>query len=202
MQIIEPSFTILESTPNMELLIEKAGRTCYKSEEALGTNENFIQRLIKRGHGSVLEHGSITVSLTVDRGISHELVRHRIASFSQESTRYVNYGGREPRFICPVGICSDEPKQWRSYVAWRGVMESSFEVYERLLGHGVKPEDARSVLPNALATDIVVTTNVREWRHIFDLRCSKAAHPDMRHIMCQVRDVFAVNWPKLFGDLV
>lgn len=200
MRIIEASFEILASTPNLEQIIELAGRTCYKSEDKITDDSAsaFVSKIRSINHESVLEHGAITVRFTCDRGVSHELVRHRVASFSQESTRYCNYSkdkfGNEITVIRPdlVGM---------AHTIWKVACEDAERNYFELIREGVKPQMARSVLPNSLKTEIVVTANPREWRHIFKLRCTEAAHPQMREVMIPCRDEFARRWPSLFGDL-
>ena len=179
MQITKPSVQILSYTEDALTLIEEAGRTCYKSEQQ-GDPEAFVQMLIKRGHESVLEHASVTVRIVCDRGVSHELVRHRIASYSQESTRYCNYAKKGVEFIKPTF------KSAEAEIAWHEAMEKAELLYVILLDLGEPPQIARSVLPNSLKTEIVVTMNIREWRHFLKLRTASAAHPQMREIawMC------------------
>jgi len=203
MKIISPSTEILAYTENLEQIIELAGRVCYKSEDRI-TEESaagFIARMHDSKHESVLEHGSITVRFICDRGVSHELVRHRVASFSQESTRYCNYGkekfGKELTFIDPLGAFPNMPLA--SFGCWKVVMKHAEEAYLDMLECGSTPQEARSVLPNSLKTEIVVTANPREWRHIFKLRCSPQAHPQMRELMIPLQETFAFAWPSLFG---
>lgn len=187
--------------------IELAGRVCYHSEDnnASGDFENtceFIKRLIKSGHESVLEHSSMTVKFVVDRGLSHELVRHRLASFSQESTRYCNYSkdkfSNEISFIKPdfENIGSDEfEKEFCS------ACEEAEERYMRLVGDGVKPEIARDILPNCLATTLYMTANFREWRHVFRIRTSEKAHPRMRKLMLRLLKDTQKLIPAVFDDI-
>lgn len=193
MIIIEPSFEILTISPNEPLLLlEIAGRTCYKSEDKIepGTAEKFCERILESQHESVIEHASMTVRFICDRGVSHELVRHRIASFSQESTRYCNYSkdkfGNEITVILPCfwakdwqnpNLCSNE------FLAWKNACLYAEKMYFQLIEYGASPQEARSILPNSLKTEIVITANLREWRHIFHLRCSPKAHPQMRELM-------------------
>jgi thymidylate synthase (FAD) len=203
MRIIKASTEILAATPDLELLIELAGRCCYKSEDRIcdGSAEKLISRLMESKHESVLEHGSITVRFVCDRGVSHELVRHRIASFSQESTRYCNYGkegfGNE---ITVIDIRGGFPEmgQRRHNAWWCSCMESERQ-YLEMLDAGSTPQEARSVLPNSLKTEVVVTANPREWLHIFRLRCDKAAHPQMREVMIPLQGEFQKRWPVIFG---
>lgn len=203
MQIIDPSFTIEHLPAREDVLrrIEEAGRTCYKSEDRIttGSGSAFVEKILASGHESVIEHASMTVRFICDRGVTHELVRHRLAAFSQESTRYCNYSkgkfGGELTFI--------RPPFWREnsheFKSWAAAMAVAENVYLDLIDKGCKPQEARSVLPNSLKTEIVVTANVREWRHIFRLRCSKRAHPQMRQIMVPLLSLCSGLIPELFG---
>jgi thymidylate synthase (FAD) len=184
-------------------VIEAAGRTCYKSEDKITESSavEFVKKILKRGHLSVIEHASMTVRFVVNRGFTHELVRHRLASFSQESTRYCNYkGGVE--FIIPPWV-DVKPGEYNDLSAstdlWVQNMLYSEARYLRLLELGWKPQMARDVLPIGLKTEIVMTCNFREWLHVFSLRCSKAAHPQMQELMPLVRKVFLSMWP-VFGE--
>lgn len=204
MRIVKPSFEIIAATDLLEQVIEVAGRTCYKSEDKIceGSADAFVSKIRSINHESVLEHGAITVRFVVDRGVSHELVRHRIASFSQESTRYCNYAkdkfDNELTFIDPCfWVCGKTEYEW-----WRDACAAAEHMYLQLLEYGAKPQEARSVLPNSLKTEIVMTTNPREWRHVFKLRCAEAAHPQMREVMIPCRNEFAARWPALFADLM
>ncbi|MCI9185992.1 MAG: FAD-dependent thymidylate synthase [Oscillospiraceae bacterium] len=205
MKIIEPSFQFFEPLDGAQMLkrLERAGRVCYKSEDKItqGSAETFLANIIKRGHESVLEHEKITVSLICDRGVTHELVRHRIASYSQESTRYCNYMGekfgRELTFIKPCFWAEDDPK----YAVWKEQMAQLEETYQRLLEAGASPQEARSILPNSLKTEIVVTMNLREWRHFFRLRTAPAAHPQMREAADMLLAAFQAELPVIFDDL-
>jgi thymidylate synthase (FAD) len=202
MKAIEQSYEILD-TNGMERVIERAARVCYKSEGRISNevNKEFIRSLCNRGHLSVFEHGVITVLLVTDRGISHELVRHRIASYSQESTRYCNYSkdqfNKELTFIRPR-YYKIEDRRTCEYFIWCQAMSNVEKVYFQLLEQGSTPQEARAVLPNSLKTEIIITANVREWRHIFELRCSKEAHPQMQELMGMVHDEFMTLWPELF----
>jgi thymidylate synthase (FAD) len=207
MKIIEPSAEIIRGLEDYSAVlarIEAAGRTCYKSEDKITpvSAAAFVKRIIDSGHHSVLEHESVTVRIICDRGVSHELVRHRLASFSQESTRYANYlqarFGSELTFIKPCfwDVGSLE------YVLWFKAMERAEGAYLDLTDMGVSAQEARSVLPNSLKTEIVITCNIREWRHIFELRCAKAAHPQMREIMLPLLREMHEKAPILFEDLI
>ena len=181
--------------------IEQIGRVCYKSEDKITEDsaERFVRMLIKRGHESVLEHISVTVRFVCDRGISHEIVRHRVASYSQVSTRYVNYGHEgEIAVIAPT-----EMKEGTvPYIVWKQACETAERAYMRLLASGVKPETARSVLPTCLQTEIVMTANLREWRHFLRLRTSRAAHPDMRLLARELLRQMRETYPVVFEDIV
>ena len=178
MKIVEPSFEIVPVNGE-EILknIERAGRTCYKSEDKITADSarKFVAAIIKSGHESVIEHEKVTARIICDRGVTHEIVRHRIASYSQESTRYCNYGndkfGNELTFIKPCFWKEDDPK----YMTWKYAMKNAEQAYMDLIRLGATPQEARSVLPNSLKTEIVVTMNLREWRHFFKLRTSPAA---------------------------
>jgi thymidylate synthase (FAD) len=201
MRIVEPSFEILNAPKREEVLrhLELCGRVCYKSEDKM-TEESasrFVKFLIERGHESPIEHISISVRIICDRGVSHEWVRHRIASYSQESTRYCNYNsekfGGGIAFIRPY-FAENE----RLFEIWKAEMESAEKAYMDMLANGAKPEDARSVLPNSLKTEFICTMNLREWRHFFALRCAKAAHPAMREIAVPLQEAFREMLPELF----
>lgn len=203
MKVIKPFAVLENASRRLEETIEAAGRTCWKSEDKIepGTAGPFIERIKNFKHESVLEHGSITVRFIVDRGISHELVRHRLASFSQESTRYCNYGkgkfGQELTFIKP---CFWDERD-TNYFTWEAACRDAESSYLDMLEHGATPQEARSILPNSLKTELVMTTNPREWRHIFTLRCDRAAHPQMREVMIPLLNEFKELWPSLFGDI-
>lgn len=205
MKLIRPSYEILTPLDRQTVLkaIEVAGRTCYKSESR--TTEDsasaFVSMVCKRNHESVLEHVSMSVRFICDRGVSHELVRHRLTSVSQESTRYVNYEKRQMEFIippwCEVAPDSSTAVNFATEV-WVQAMESAEAQYCGLLANGWKPEQARSVLPNALKTEVVMTANMREWKHIFHMRTSSAAHPQMRELMFPLQEEMRNLLPEIF----
>ena len=205
MKIIPPSHRILALPDKGAVLkmLERIGRTCYKSEDKMTPDSarDFVKRLVRSGHHSVIEHLGFTVHFVCDRGISHELVRHRLASFSQESTRYANYS--KDKFGKEITVI--RPYFWdRSsdlYSVWRQAMEQAEEKYLHLIGLGARPEEARTVLPNSLKTELIMTCNLREWRHIFDLRCSRAAHPQMRELLFPLLDELHERIPVVFDDL-
>ena len=172
--------------------VERACRTCYKSEDHIseGSGERLIRACIARGHESPLEHASITFRVICDRGVSHEIVRHRIAAYSQESTRYCNYGkdkfGGELTFIRPWWVATMANNDDHRWIKMLKDLEDAARyaeiTYLQLLATGATPEMARAVLPNCLKTELVMTMNIRELRHFIKLRTSKAAHPDIRII--------------------
>jgi len=210
MKLIKPSFEVLTKIDGKEILkkIELAGRTCYKSEDKITDDsaEKFVRGIIKNGHESVIEHENISVKFIVDRGVSHELVRHRLCSYSQESTRYCSYKDCVTFIIpCWVNIdegdySTDEVLNYDDY--WINAMAEAESSYLTLLQIGWSPQQARSVLPNSLKTEIVCTTNLREWRHILKLRTSKAAHPQMREIMIPLFKYFKSIIPIVFDDII
>lgn len=149
----------------------------------------------------MIEHEKISVRVVCDRGVSHEIVRHRIASYSQESTRYCNYSkekfGKELTFIKPVFWEEDS----KEYQLWKNLMKKTEASYNELIEMGAAPQEARSILPNSLKTEIVITMNLREWRHFFRLRTSKKAHPQMRQISRMILEYFKENIPAVFDDI-
>lgn len=206
MYIVEPYAEILDKVDGKEILrkIETFGRVCYKSEDKItsDSSENFVEMILKNGHESVIEHEKVTVKFVCDRGVSHEIVRHRIASYSQESTRYCNYNddkfGNQLTFIKPLFWKDDTEK----YKTWEATVSSIEKAYISLIEAGAKPEEARSILPNSLKTEIVVTMNLREWRHFFKLRTSKRAHPQMREVAVPLLKEFQKTIPVLFDDII
>ena len=205
MRIVKPEIQILSGISYGEMLekLERIGRVCYKSEGNIkeGSAEKFLKNIIARGHESVIEHESISVKVICDRGVSHEIVRHRIASYSQESTRYCNYAqekfGRELTFIRPC-FWQEEPEK---YQIWQETMAEIERNYFRLLDLGAVPQEARSILPNSLKTELAVTMNLREWRHFFRLRTDAASHPQMRETACALLEDFRARVPILFDTL-
>lgn len=212
MKIIEPSVEILSPIDGEAILkhIEQCGRVCYKSEDKITEDsaEKFIANIIKRGHEAVLEHFDITVKFICDRGVSHEIVRHRVASYCQESTRYCNYSkdgfGNEITVIMPCYFDTypivDEKKA-KVYDYWKYACEDAEKYYFHLLEMGCTPQEARAVLPNSLKTEVVMTANLREWRHFFKLRCAPAAHPQMREVAIMLLNKFKEEIPIVFDDI-
>ena len=215
MKIIKPTYEIL--TPVSEggikelQHIEKIGRVCYKSEDKITEDgesaKKFVKMLINRGHEAMLEHSCLSVKFIVDRGISHEIVRHRIASFAQESTRYCNYSkdkfGNEITVILPKYFDTGMGTSSNSvvYNDWKNSCENSERKYFALLKNGATPQEARSVLPNSLKTEIVMTANYREWRNFFKLRTPQSAHPQMREIAVPLLNELKTLIPVIFDDI-
>ena len=206
MKIVDASFEILDLFEPNKILknIEEYGRVCYKSETSITEDSAklFVEKLIKNGHESVIEHEKMTIKFICDRGVSHEIVRHRIASYSQESTRYCNYTkdnfGNELTFIKPTFWKENSPE----YNLWLNAMQYAEKSYLNLINKNVPPEQARSVLPNSLKTEIIVTMNLREWRHFFKLRTSKKAHPQMREIAVPLLLKLKNTIPIIFDDIL
>ena len=214
MLLIKPYFKIL--TPKIVIAgmlgrIEAAGRTCYKSEDRITEDsaKKFVKMIVARGHETVIEHELMSVRVVCDRGVTHELVRHRIATFSQESTRYCDYSG-ELQFVIPPWL--DLPEQCLDKVmiptpvsgaelVWLHCVGDSERHYRQLRERGWKPEEARSILPNSLKAEIVMTANLREWRHFFKLRTASAAHPQMREIARPMLDELKQLIPVIFDDI-
>lgn len=253
-RVIEPSFEILRVAEDPLRLIERAGRTCYKSEEKIGwrcpackrpvpapaapsgsaspspsvagdlegpealpcphcgamlaqpepSAVGFTQMIVNRGHESVLEHAVMSVRFVVNRGFSHELVRHRLASYSQESTRYCDYvkekHDQQIVVIRPWWHAAGNAPAG-AYDAWRAQMDAAEAAYRELRDAGLPPQAARGVLPLDVKTEIVMTANLREWRHVFQLRLSPAAHPDMPRVLRPCLRAFQRAVPVVFADL-
>lgn len=200
MRVVGQSAELEHDVDGEEVLrfIEKIGRVCYKSECRItpDSSRGFIKRLLDSKHESVLEHYNISVRIVCDRGVSHEIVRHRIASYSQESTRYCNYGKADE-------ITVIEPPQMDVFTRqlWWDAMAACENSYLAMLKCGATPQIARSVLPNSLKTELVMTANLREWRHFFKLRASPAAHPQMREVASMILNLFLEKIPVIFDDL-
>lgn len=209
MKVVKPSFSFEDEIDGEAILknIEKIGRTCYKSEEkiTMDSAKRFAKALIRSGHESVIEHEKITVRVICDRGVSHEIVRHRIASYSQESTRYCNYSkdkfGNEIAVIEPHFWKGDNKSYRKKYTVWEKAMERAEKTYLELIDLGASPQEARNVLPNSLKTELVMTMNLREWRHFFRLRTAETAHPQMREITRPMLDEFKKRIPVVFDDI-
>ena len=214
-EIVEPSVEILHPQATDIMLYPKLtelfGRTCYKSEDKITPTsaEKFCRMLIRRGHESVLEHLSVTVRVVCDRSTSHQIVRHRLNSFSQESQRYCDYGKVKSRKVDDGNdgqaklkvICPPKIVEAGLLVPWQAFVSAAYQMYQRLRGEGIPPEDARSVLPNAPKTEIVWTCNIRQWRWVFTQRCSKHAQWQVRGLMTELLGQLHMHAPVLFGDL-
>lgn len=205
MKIISPYYEIISPVDGDAILqhIERCGRVCYKSEDKITETSarTFVENIIKQGHEAVLEHASITVKFVVDRGVSHEIVRHRLAAYCQESTRYCNYSkdgfGRQVTFIQPNFL----DRGTRGWELWVLACEQAEKAYFDLLNWGCSPQEARAVLPNSLKTEVVMTANLREWRHFFRLRTAPAAHPQMREVTIPLLRHFRELIPIVFDDI-
>lgn len=206
MRIVKQSYEIRTPlTADILHAIELAGRTCYKSEANIdGTVEGaakFVKMLIDRGHHAMLEHGpNISVKFVCDRGVSHEIVRHRLFSFAQESTRFCNYA--KDKFGNEITIVDPRPHMnGKQFDQWEVAMRAAEANYFSMIEAGCKPQMARSVLPNSLKTEIVVSGNPREWRHFFTMRAAAPAHPQMRELACPLLKEFREHVPVLFDDV-
>jgi len=201
MEIVEPQVIIEQPRSFIGVCrnLELYGRVAYKSEDMITplSAEKFLKGLIKSGHESVLEHESISVRFICDRGVTHELVRHRLAAYTQESTRYCNYSKLGMQVIRPCFWEAGSPE----YTTWLTTMQHAERAYNLLISNGASPQEARSILPNSLKTEIVATMNIREWRHVLRLRTSPAAHPQMRQVMTMLLCILKFKLPTLFDDI-
>jgi thymidylate synthase (FAD) len=200
MRLIQPSVELLWITPKAAYNVEMATRTCYKSEDSYSPEKTakFLDKIINQyHHESVIEHGVASFRIICDRGISHEIVRHRIASYSQESTRYVNYtkdkhGGGDMQFILPEGLDEAQTKSViQSY-------EAAERWYNALIADGLTPQQARDVLPNGVKTELVMTTNFRSWLNFIKLRTAKGAHPKMQVVAKMIQAILCREVPEIF----
>lgn len=222
MKIVKPSYEILDPIDGQAILkkIELCARVSHKSEDRITETSAapFIKSIIELGDESVLEHCSITVRFICDRGISHELVRHRLAAFTQESTRYCNYSkdgfGHEitvilPPFCSALGVWATDPHHFKPQaqgvskveIAWLDAMEHTETHYFEMLRNGAKPEEARSVLPNSLKTEVIMTADLREWRTVFSQRADRRANPQMRELMIPLLYELQEKIPVVFDDI-
>lgn len=216
MRIIEPSFIL--STPYADSLtrndgiymlrfIEKQARISHRSEDrqTLDSWERFITAVVmQHGDYSVIEHASITATIRVDRGVTHELVRHRLFAFTQESTRFVRYKG-DLEFIMPDLIASSAGPNGDSVgtiADFFAAIAVASDTYFKMLDRGTRPQEARSILPNALAATIAVTGNLRNWRHFFLMRTSKETHPDFKRITIPMLAEFQRVVPLIYDDII
>lgn len=203
MKIIDANVELITPIDGATILkrLEECGRVCYKSEDKITPESapKFVANILKRGHEAVLEHCSFTVKFICDRGVSHEIVRHRLASYCQESTRYCNYGNKGEE-ITVIRPCFWEDNS-DAMCEWRSAIRFAENHYLSLLQLGATPQEARSVLPNSLKTEVVMTANIREWRHFLKLRCSPAAHPQMREVALKLLEMVHALIPVLFDDI-
>lgn len=202
MIIVKPSAELIWITPNAEQIIEAAGRTCYKSEDKITEKSaaKFVKKIKNMGHWSVLEHASASFRFICDRGITHEMVRHRLAAYSQESTRYCNYN--KEKFSGQISVIEPPFSKEVSLHLWHALIEDIESVYRTMVEiNAEKPEIARSVLPNCLKTEIVMTCNFREWLHVFSLRSSEnpRAHPQIREVMDIAKEILISKCPTVFA---
>ena len=205
MKIVSPRYDIEKGIDGESILkkIELAGRVCYKSEDKITDTSarEFIKKIIKSGHHSVIEHEKVTVRIICDRGVSHAIVRHRLASYSQESTIYCNYTrdrfGNEISVIRPIYWEQDTEK----YNIWKQTMEYLEEAYFKLIEKGASAQEARGVLPTHLKTEIIMTMNLREWRHFFKMRTDTVDHPQTKEITRPLLQDFKKLIPVIFDDI-
>ena len=210
MIFIKAGYEILTPIDGLKELqaIERAARTCYRSESAITEDgesaKKLIRHLIESGHEAMLEHSFLSVKFTVDRGVTHELVRHRLCSFAQESTRYCNYFAekfeKSVKFIIPDFLTQGDRQE--ELAIWMKACEKSEKDYFALLEKGATPQEARTVLNHSVAAEIVISTNYREWRHILRLRTAKDAHPQMREVMRPLGEELKRRIPVIFDDCV
>lgn len=196
--IIEDNFDGIEMLKSLE----RKGRICYKSEHKITENSyiDFLRSIITRGHESVLEHEKISVRVICDRGVSHQIVRHRLGSYSQESTRYCNYSNDQ--FGQQITVIKPTYLNEQQYLIWKQAMQSAENCYFQLLELGSSPQEARTVLPTSLKTEIVITYNLREWRHFLKVRTLKVAHPQMREIALNILNELKQRIPIIFDDIM
>lgn len=208
MKLIKPYTEILSTIDGDAVLktIESVARTCYKSEDLITDDSanKMVSNLLRNGHEAMIEFYDVTVKFVCDRGVSHEIVRHRVASYAQESTRYCNYSkdkfGNELTFIIPCWIDENDIEH-NENGAWLEMMDIAEFKYNKLISCGWSPQEARSILPNSLKTEINVKMNLREWRHFFNIRCATAAHPQMRELSIPLLEKMHNLIPIIFDDL-
>lgn len=214
MQVVKAGYEILDSINGLDIIkkIERIARVCYKSEDKITEDSaiRMIRNLIIEGHEAMLEHVSLSVKFIVDRGVSHEIVRHRMASYAQESTRYCNYGKSgeltfiEPFYLLPDGVKTNTENWSERQGAWTHTCEVAEESYLRMIADGATPQEARAVLPTSIKTEVVMTANLREWRHFFKLRAigyTGKPHPQMREVTVPLLKELQAKIPVIFDDL-
>ena len=208
MKVIKAGYEIIDELNGEEILkkIEKVARTCYKSEDKIteGSAEKMVRALVRSNHEAMLEHFSFSVKFIVDRGISHEIVRHMVASFAQESTRYCNYSkdsfGSEITVILPSYLS----ESGSDLINWTIACTKAEKAYFDLLDWGLSPQEARAVLPTSLKTELVMTANLREWRHFFKLRAlgtTGKPHPQIVEVAVPLLKELQQKIPVVFDDL-
>jgi len=210
-EIVYPNVKDPEVVKDMYLNFEEAGRTCYASSMKEDGTAKFLRKIIENEHLTVIEHAVVTVKFVVDRGVSHEIVRHRIASFSQQSTRYCNYS--HEKFGSAISVIEpfimeneyDGPEWIETFIdEWMNAMTQCEDSYMKMVNAGVPPEWARTVLPNSTKTELRMTANLREWRHFFNLRAAGTTgkpHPQMKEVAVQLLKEFQRYMPEIFGDI-
>jgi len=201
-EVIKPSIQFIDTIDTEQIMskLELCGRNCYKSEDKITPEsaDRFVRMIVKKGHESVLEHVSLTTRIICDRSTSHQLVRHRIAAYSQESQRFCNYGkAGKLQVVCPPSIAKND----EVFNRWYGHMVDTYDLYLWLLERNIPAEDARSVLANATKTEVIATYNLRQWKHVFYERCSKRAQWQIREIMTFALQAFNSNLPAVFNDV-
>ncbi|GEM_PF-638150 len=202
MKTVKPSVKNIYATPDAMRAIERAGRVCYRSDGKTTRHSAapFVKRLIENGHESILEHATASFRVVTDRGVSHEIVRHRLSSFAQESTRFCNYTkkkfGGNILFIKPAGLTPQQEDDWLAFC------ERSERLYFNWISQGASPQQARHILPISLKTELVWTANFREWRTILKQRLSTAAHPHMQFVAGKIYDWFLKKYPIMVFDIV
>lgn len=213
MKIIKAGYEIIDEINEKEVMkkIERIARVCYKSENAINDRsaERLIKALIRNKHDAMLEHYSFSVKFIVDRGVSHEIVRHRVASFAQESTRYCNYRGTgitviEPCYLSAENSSDDNTRRAAKYADWVISCKAAEEAYINMINRGATPQEARAVLPHSVKTELVMTANLREWRHFFRLRACGVTgkpHPQMLEVAIPLLNEMKTLLPVIFGDL-
>ena len=205
MKIIDPHideivFHIPEGYPSIEAWLERVGRTCYKSEDKITEDSapKFVRMLRKRGHHAMLEHAMASARIVADRGLTHEICRHRIASFAQESTRYCNYS--KGKFGGEITVVAQPGMTEQQGAVWNMAMAEAEARYLELLQMGCKAQIARSVLPIGIKSEIVISANLREWSHVFHMRCDKPAHPIIRGCALEILKKFNERLPSMYED--
>lgn len=200
MQIVKPAVELEWITPNALQIIERAGRICYKSEANIQDDSatDFVRKILSRGHHAVIEHAVASFRIITDRGITHEIVRHRLASYCQESTRYCNYAAE--KFSQQISVIEPPDLNEQQYKTWFSSCEAAEKQYFAMLANGATPQIARAVLPTCLKTELIMTANFREWRHFLSLRLASGAHPQVREIAQMIAQKLAQECAIIFGE--